>query len=132
MEKYNLMAVNLISQCQSELEIEADEGETTDNIILSVKWNGERFTASDNNYLPAFQLLRDHLLFLGYGLKCNGSRLNAVQSGMMGANDKIYLVELGKQALLKDIVSLYEYADIDSFPDTQAQTLFFNQWADSL
>lgn len=30
----------------------------------------------------------------GYGIKCNGSKLNAIQSGMMGYNEKIYLVEL--------------------------------------
>ena len=32
------------------------------------------------------------------GIKCNGSRINAIQSGMMGYCEKIYLVKFGKQA----------------------------------
>lgn len=30
---------------------------------------------------------------------------------MMGANDKIYLVEIGKQARMKDIVHIWDYAE---------------------
>ncbi len=73
-------------------------------------------------------LRKELLLAVGYGMKCNGSRLNAVQSGMMGATDKVYLVEIGKQALMKDIVSIWDYADIDIFPDTELQNNFFEQW----
>jgi hypothetical protein len=42
----------------------------------------------------------------GYGLKCNGSRINAIQSDMMGYSDKVYLVEIGKQAMMKDVVRI--------------------------
>ncbi|MCM1500303.1 MAG: hypothetical protein NC124_17720, partial [Clostridium sp.] len=83
---------------------------------------------SNYNYLPAFQKFRDKLLSTGYGIKCNGSRLNAIQSGMMGATDKVYLVEMGKQALMKDIVHIWDYAEIDTFPDTKQQNDFFEQW----
>ena len=79
--------------------------------------------------LPAYQEFRDKLLEAGYGIKCNGSRLNAVQSGMMETTDKIYLVEMGRQALMKDIVHIWDYADIDTFPDTKQQNEFFQQWA---
>lgn len=43
--------------------------------------------------------LRDELLKLGYCLKCNGSRFNAIQSGMMRYCEKIYLVKMGQQAV---------------------------------
>ena len=49
------------------------------------------------------------------------------KSGMMGADDKIYLVEMGKHASLKDIVSIYGYAEIDTFPNTEEQSAFFNK-----
>ena len=64
----------------------------------------------------------------GYGIKCNGSRINAAQTEMMGATDKVYLVEKGKQALMKDIVHIWDYADIDIFPNTEQQNIFFEQW----
>lgn len=47
---------------------------------------------------------------------------------MMGATDKVYLVEAGKQALTKDIVHIWDYAEIDAFPDTKQQSTFFEQW----
>lgn len=72
------------------------------------------------------------MLQLGYGIKCNGSRINAVQSGMMGATDKIYLVEMGKQALMKDIVSIFDYADLSEFPNTEQQLAQFEQWCSTL
>ena len=46
-----------------------------------------------------------------------------------GATDKVYLVEKGKQAFTKDIVHIWDYADIDIFPDTEQQNIFFEQWA---
>lgn len=132
MEKYVVTVVELKTKKELKLEIVADEAETTENIVLAVTIDGEEFSASNYSYLPAYQKLRDALLQKGYGIKCNGSRLNAVQSGMMGANDNIYLAETGKQALKEDIVSIYDYADIEEFPDTLAQMRFFRNWLKSL
>lgn len=50
----------------------------------------------------------------------------------MVATDKIYLVEMGKQALKKDIVNIWDYADIDIFATTEQQNSFFDQWINSL
>lgn len=100
--------------------------------MLKVYVEDKEICASDYNYLSAYQKLRDKLLEMDYGIKCNGSRINAVQSGMMGANDKVYLVELGRQALKKDIVSLDEYFDIREFPNTKEQNIFFEKWWESI
>ena len=89
---------------------------------------GQEIVVSNYNYLPAYQEFRDRLLQLGLGIKCNGSRINAVQSGMMGANEKMYLVEIGKQARRENIVHIWDYAEIDTFPDTKQQSAFFEQW----
>ena len=112
------------------------------NIIVYVSETNEDFTIETNidgieiksvgyGYFEVYQELRDKMLNLGYGLKCNGSRINAVQSNMMGTSDKIYLVEMGKPALNKDIVSIWDYAEINEFPNTEEQLKFANRWLDS-
>lgn len=132
MEEYIVTLVNIKTNSEFQTTIFADEAEITENIVLKVFVEDEEICVSDENYLPAYQKLRDKLLEINYGIKCNGSRLNVVQSGMMGANDKIYLVELGRKALNKDIVSLYEYADIREFPDTREQNSFIEKWRVSI
>lgn len=132
MEEYMVSIVELKSGHTMDIIICADEAETTDCILLKTIVDGKEIIASDYNYLPAYQKLRDEILAHGYGIRCNGSRINAVQSGMMGANEKIYLVEMGRQAQRKDIVSLYGAAEISEFPDTQEQNRFFNVWYRSI
>ena len=69
------------------------------------------------------------MLLLGYGIKCNGSRINAIQSAMMSCTDKIYLVLIGRQAFMKDIVHIWDYAEIEEFPNTNEQMIFFEKWS---
>ena len=84
MERFEVTLLHLFRKTEHPLTILADEGETSENIVLSAEVDGRTVTGEDFNYLPAYQMLRDRLLELGYGLKCCGSRLNALQSGMMG------------------------------------------------
>lgn len=132
MEEYIITIVNIKTNSEFQATIFADEAETTEEILLKVFVEDKAICASDYNYLPAYQKLRDKLLEMDYGIKCNGSRLNAVQSGMMGANEKIYLVKLGEHASSKDIVSLYGYAEIDDFPNTEEQIVFSRKWYNSI
>ena len=132
MEKYEVTVINLNTQETQLLPIEIDEAEETEYIVIKSVLLGQEISVSDYNYLPAYQAFRDRLLQLRYGIKCNGSRLNAVQSGMMGTTDKVYLVELGRQALMKDIAYIWDYADIKEFPDTKQQKDFFEKWTKSL
>lgn len=106
--------------------------ETNDDIIINLYDHETSYKATGNSYLEAYQSLRDQLLNDGYGLKCNGSYINAIQSAMMSYVDKVYLVTLGKQALQKDIVNLFDEADIYEFPDTEKQQDFANLWFASL
>jgi hypothetical protein len=130
MEKYIVTIIGLKSKTETELEILADE--ESDDIVLKTVINNLEIIVSDCTYLSAYQKLRDYVLSMGFGMKCNGSRCNAVQSGMLGPNPRIYLVELGSQALLRDIVGIYDYADINEFPNTQEQKEYFQKWIDSL
>lgn len=132
MEIYDVAFIELSSKKEIHFSVEVDEAEISDNIEIKAVIDGNTIEASNFNYFPAYQHFRDQMLLLGYGMKCNGSRINAVQSGMMGATDKIYLVELGRQAWMKDIVKIWEYAEIKEFPDTEQQQAFFAQWTKSL
>ena len=132
MEKYEVTSINLNTQEEQILPIEVDEAEESEYIVIKTVFLGQEISVSDYNYLPAYQKFRDKLHEFGYGIKCNGSRINAVQSGMMGATDKVYLVEIGKQALMKDIAYIWDFADIKEFPDTEQQKEFFEQWSKSL
>jgi hypothetical protein len=132
MESYTVTAVCLESNLELPLTIEADGAETTDDIILTSYLNGVSVSACNDGYFQAFQDIRDQLLKKGYGLKCLGAKLNAVQSAMASATDKIYLVTPGKQALQKDLASIYDYANISEFPTSVEQNAFSQEWIESL
>lgn len=51
---------------------------------------------------------------------------------MMSGTDKIYLVCPGKKAITKDIVNIFDFAEIDEFPDTKQQKDYFEVWMESL
>lgn len=128
MEVYEVILIDLIPKDKLSAQVVVDEAETTENIVIRAIVKEQEITSSNYNYLPAYQEFRDKLLAAGFGMKCNGSRLNAVQSGMLGATDKVYLAEMGKQARMTDIVHIWDYAEIDTFPDTKQQSAFFEQW----
>lgn len=128
MQTYEITLIELNTQYPFSVQVEVDEAETTGDITIFARVGNHKFESASDAYLPAFQEFRDKLLTAGYGIKCNGSRINAVQSGMMEATDKVYLIEMGRQALTKDIVPIWDYADLDIFPNTEQQKKFFKQW----
>ena len=131
MENHIVTAVSIEFRNLLTISVHADEG-VSDEIILETSIEGTDVRCTGNSYLEAYQKLRDRLLALGYGLKCCGSLINAVQSGMMAHTPKIYLVRYGCQALLKDIADIWEYCDIHEFPYTKEQNDFTEQWYESL
>lgn len=132
LEKYNITAVNLLNKEKMNLIIVEDEAEKSNDILLTVKLDNKEIVGSSESYFEAFKQLKDKLLELKYGLKCKGSLLNVVQSGMAVNSDKIYIVEFGRQALIKNLVSIYDYADIFEFSNSKEQDEFAEQWYSSL
>lgn len=130
MEEYDVTLLELDSQNVLPAVVSADE--EGDVIALTLRLGEDTFTGQAESYLEAYQALRDALLRRGYGLRCAGSRRNAVQSAMMAYVPKVYLVTCGRQALRGDTVSIWETCDLRTFPDTQAQNQFRDQWYDSL
>lgn len=126
---YEVVLMQLNTGTELTIYVKVDEAEISENIFISAKIKEQEITSSNSNYLSAYQEFRDKLLEAGYGVKCNGSRLNIVQSVMMGATDRVYIVEMGKQALMKDMVHIWDYADINTFVDTKQQKNFFEGWS---
>ena len=127
MEQYKCTVVDL-GYYNSEKAVLIEVNGDADEIVISTVIDGINLCCSDECYLFAYQKIRDELLKLGYGLQCNGSRINAIQSGMMAHYEKIYLVEMGKQALSNQIVCIWDYAEMDFFPDTKMQLEFADKW----
>lgn len=132
MEKYEVTLLNLTENSEVNTVVYADEAETTDNIILKITINDSELTSESDQYLTSYQILRDKLLQIGFELKCNGSLINATQSAMMSYTPKVYLVRIGEQAAMKDIVNIWDYCDTDDFPTTEQQKLFIQDWFASL
>ncbi|RGC46919.1 hypothetical protein [Absiella sp. AM29-15] len=130
MEEYQVPIMQLDHQAVEYLTLYVDD--ENDDIIMYLHYLNQTYKATGSSYFSAYQSLRDQLLEDGYGLKCNGSYINAIQSAMMSFVDKVYLVTSGKQALQKDIVNLFDEADIHDFPDTEKQQAFANLWFASL
>lgn len=131
MEKYMVTAVSLEKNLETSLIIESDEVNMGD-FVLTAHIGGVAVSSRSYFYFQAFQKIRDSLLQKGYGLKCFGARLNAVQSPMQSGTDNVYMVTLGKQALHKDLKSIYDYTDIIEFPNTKEQNDFRDKWVKSL
>lgn len=129
MEEYQVPIMRLDNQVVEYQTLYVDD--ENEDILMHLDYH-HPYTATGASYLNAYQNLRDQLLKDGYGLKCNGSYIHAIQSSMMSYVDKIYFVTLGKQALQKDIVNLFDEADIHEFPDTEKQQIFQEQWFASL
>ena len=108
------------------------ETENKNGIVLSVKLGDKEIAAVHDDYFTAFQQLRDKLLEEGFGMCCAGAMENALQSGMMAGSNRVYLVTLGSKAVMKSITGIYEYADMETFPDSTAQQRFTQSWFDSI
>ena len=132
MEKYDVTLYDLNRKSEIKAVVYANEGDSSDDIILKITSENIVVTVKSEGYFSAYQELRDKLLKKGFGLKCNGSLINANQSAMMTYTPKVYLVEMSKQALTKNIVSVWDYCDINVFPDTKEQNQYIEKWFESL
>ncbi len=78
MDLCEVILMELRGQKEITISVEVDEAETTENIEMKAFVSGKEIASSNYNYLPAFQEFRNKLLFWGYGMKCDGLRINAV------------------------------------------------------
>ncbi|MEA5115910.1 MAG: hypothetical protein VB050_17990 [Geobacteraceae bacterium] len=79
--------------------------------------------------------LRSELDKMGLKMLCNGSRIDAYPSRMsrdMGGARKVYLLRMGQQGRLEDLVELFDEAPADKIGTVEEQKAFYRKWLDSL
>ena len=130
-ETYQVTVADL-GNYEKEKQIEILVNDHGDHFELKTVVDGVEFEAQADDMFSAFQLLRDKLLEMAWGIKCNAARINAVQSGMMTNQDVVYLVELGKQARNEDVHGFWDYCEMERYVYTAEQEAFRKKWFDSL
>lgn len=109
-----------------------DVRETENQFIFSCNIDKTELKGSGDSMFMAFQKLMDQLYHLGYGMNCQGARINAMQSAMAYASDKIYLLTLGQQAMNKDLVCMFDAVELNEHYQSDKQAEFAQQWLESL
>ena len=88
-----LITVADLGYYENEKQIEVLVKDYDDHYELKTVVDGVEFEAQADDMFSAFQLLRDKMLKMAWGIMCNAARINAVQSGMMRDLDVVYLVK---------------------------------------
>lgn len=130
-ETYQVTVADL-GYYEKEKQIEILVNDHGDHFELKTVVDSVEFEAQADDMFSAFQLLRDKMLEMAWGIKCNAARINAVQSGMMTNQDVVYLVELGKQARNEDVHGFWDYCEMEEYVYTEEQEAFGKKWFDSL
>ena len=130
-ETYQVTVADL-GYYEKEKQIEILVNDHGDHFELKTVVDSVEFEAQADDMFSAFQLLRDKMLEMAWGIKCNAARINAVQSGMMTNQDVVYLVELGKQARNEEVHGFWDYCEMEEYVYTEEQEAFGKKWFDSL
>ena len=126
---YEVTIVELDTKAETGMVVKAGEELSTGAFIIWCLLNDQEIVSTDDSYFVAFQHFRDKLLKAGYGIKCNGARLNVVPFSMIESSPKVHIVELGKSIRSDDYVNIWDKADINDFPDSREQNRFYDKWS---
>lgn len=124
-EHYFVKAVLLKSNHFFTLPLEVSEG---DSISIKCTFDEHIMEESAETFFQAFQKIRDSLLSVSVGLLCNGSSINAYASQMMSNSSRIYLLHPFHPARLEDVVEVLDFCELSTFPNTEKQESFFEEW----
>jgi hypothetical protein len=117
----------------SPAEVLLSEGE--DAYSVRIRWAGREVSASGSDAFSALCTVREQLSEFGLMPRCYGACRNLVVSGMaaqMGGGLAGYLVRLGQQARMSDLVRIFDAGpDMDLVPVPEQQA-FKQAWLRSL
>ena len=74
---YEVTIVNLSTNNAAEMAVQSGEDMSTGQFVIRCNLDNQEIVSAHDEYFTAFQQFRDKLLEAGYGIKCNGARLNA-------------------------------------------------------
>ncbi|GAB5562841.1 MAG: hypothetical protein SynsKO_44880 [Synoicihabitans sp.] len=106
-----------------------------DECHIEVVLSGKKYSATSNDYFEAFSIIRKELEMIGVIPQCYAAAKNVFPSPMsrgMGGGIKAYQLSIGKQALMKDLVNIFETSDNFEFVSVEEQESFYDQWLASL
>ena len=103
-------------------------------VRLELETANKLYVADADNYFDALVSIRTELERIELRPKCLGASENVYPSGMsrsMGVGDKAYRLTMGRPAMKKDIVDIFD-VDSESQPaSVKAQRQYFDKWLES-
>lgn len=114
-----------------EISLYEEDPDNTENVLLKLCINGKDYNCSKENYFYALTELRRKLEKEGIQILCNGAAENVYPSGMilgMGVGRKAYKMEIGKKALMKDLIDIFDYDEELKCVSINKQEEFYNRW----
>ena len=125
---HKVTIVELGTGNETQIDVQSGEDMSTGAFIIWGSLNDQEIKSAQDKYFAAFQQFRDKLLEAGYGIKCNGARLNAAPLSKFENGPKVYILESGNNP--ESAVNIWDKADINDFPDSRQQNRYINKWTD--
>ena len=114
---------------QVTLQDEAPENE--DLVAVEIKLAEKTYDAVAESYFETLQNLRQELERDGIQILCNGAAKNVYPSPMtlaMGEGRRAYKMTWGKQALMKDLVDIFDYDESLICCSVEEQNQYYMDW----
>ena len=108
--------------------------EIEDEINLKIEIENMVYFSKSDNIFDSVVELRKKLELKNIYLLCNASVINVYPSGMQKefGGTKAYKLQMGKQAVLADVVDIFDYDSELKIGSVKEQEEFFESWIESL
>ena len=108
--------------------------EIEDEINLKIEIERTIYFSKSGNIFDSIVELRKKLELKNIYLLCNASVINVYPSGMQKefGGTKAYKLQMGKQALLIDVVDIFDYDSELKIGSVKEQEEFYKSWLESL
>ena len=108
--------------------------EIEDEINLKIEIERTIYFSKSDNIFDSIVELRKKLELNNIYLLCNVSAINVYPSGMEKefGGTKAYKLQMGKQAVLADVVDIFDYDSELKIGSVKEQEEFFESWIESL
>ena len=108
--------------------------EIEDEINLKIEIERTIYFSKSDNIFDSIVELRKKLELNNIYLLCNASVINVYPSGMQKefGGTKAYKLQMGKQAVLTDVVDIFDYDNELKIGSVKEQEEFYESWIESL